>query len=354
MEKLKRFIKKHDKLYVISRLLYSLNDANLLKLLKGFYDGDSDFLLLIVNRAQYFYHGKNPIYIIDYGCNNRCTMGFAAMLRGTLLSLELSEFLSYKPVVIWGKNTKYYDEEMTECSRNVFTYYFQPVSDIQIVKENIPYILSSESHFEKVHKMDDYRMTGNDVVCFANLYKKYIHFNDRTNTYITEQLKKIMVADKILGIHVRGTDFALGFKNHPQKISIEEFKSKAREIKQAGGYAKVFLATEDQNALDAFRDEFGADLLYYEDVFRTSGNTGPHNTFDNRQFHKYKLGLEVLRDIYTLANCNGFICGMSQVSFAARYINRALERKFDDFVLIDRGVHQSGVVVPGQVKLKEK
>ena len=41
-----------------------------------------------------------------------------------------------------------------------------------------------------------------------------------------------------------------------------------------------------------------------------------------RKKHKYRLGLEVLRDMHTLAMCDGLVVGISQVAVCDKGINR--------------------------------
>ena len=58
--------------------------------------------------------------------------------------------------------------------------------------------------------------------------------------------------------------------------------------------------------------------------------------------------------MYTLAYCDSLICGMSQVSFAARYINKALGKNYEEFVLIDNGVNKSGKIIKPFYNIKGK
>ena len=60
----------------------------------------------------------------------------------------------------------------------------------------------------------------------------------------------------------------------------------------------------------------------------------------DRPLHYYKLGLEVLRDVYTLASCDGLICGLSHVSCAARYIKSAKGEMFEDIKILDSGMNK--------------
>ena len=143
-----------------------------------------------------------------------------------------------------------------------------------------------------------------------------------------------------MAVHVRGTDFNVDHKNHPKVVTADEYLKKTKDLYASGKYNKVFLATEDENALKLFRQEFKDNLLYYTDVFRTQDNYGPQLTSSERPMHYYKLGLEVLRDIYTLANSDSLICGLSQVAFAARYVKVALNRQYKELVILNKGINK--------------
>ena len=79
--------------------------------------------------------------------------------------------------------------------------------------------------------------------------------NDQTNNYIQKQWQEILGNKKVLGVHVRGTDFGQGFRAHPKMISAEEFKQSVIKMMQTGEYDKIFLATDDSTALAVFKEE---------------------------------------------------------------------------------------------------
>ena len=175
----------------------------------------------------------------------------------------------------------------------------------------------------------------------AEIYKEYIHLNASTQEYIDANISRCINGGRILGVHVRGTDFNHGYSGHPRVVTPKEYLEKTKEIFSKGKYDRIFLATEDSGALELFRNEFDKELVYYDDVFRSANDIGPHIMPDNRPLHHYKLGLEVLRDVYTLANCDALVCGLSQVSFTARYVNLALGRKFEQVEVINKGINKN-------------
>lgn len=352
MEKIKSFIKKNDGFYVGIKGLMSLGDPSLNRLIRGYYDNDSEYYSLIVNGVKFLSQGKKPIYIADQGWKAICTKGFGALLSSTLSQLALSDILGFEPIIIWGTHTHYYDPKMNNYSVNVFNYYFQGTPDVRWTNIDLPYILASENNYVRIRRLSDYIVNDSDIEFYAALYKKYIRLNDKTKKYLQDQISHILRCGKTLGVHIRGTDYAKGFKGHPKKIPVEEFTYSIRQIMRCGKYDQIFLATDDLDVLRVFQKEFRNEFVYYDDTFRTSGEKGPHTTLDNRPFHQYKLGLEVLRDIYTLVSCDGFICGMSNVSLAVRYISRSLEKPFDDFILLNNGINRSGVEMPGTIRIK--
>ena len=92
-----------------------------------------------------------------------------------------------------------------------------------------------------------------------------------------------------------------------------------------------------------FREKFGDLVKIYDDTFRDDGGDDSIAFSESdREHHKYLLGLEVLRDQYTLTNCDGLVCGYSNVTFLARIMRKAWhEQAFDDYVLINNGIYHN-------------
>ena len=354
LKKLKELIRKNDRLYVIAKCILNNNDPNLFKLLNGYYEKNSNFLPLLITNCKELENTNELVYMIRYGCDDVCTRGFGSLLMHTLIELEFSMLIKCTPLVIWGKNTRYYDEELEPYTKNAFTYFFETVSDISDVDIPKSYILMDNRHLFLNHNGVHYNATDDDIEYYASLFKKFIVLNKETEKYLYNQMKKIFVGNKILGIHARGTDFKVGYVNHPTAVTSNMYIEKAKELFDNGKYDYLFLATEDLNLLNEFIAKFGNKLVYYDDVFRTSGFKGPHSMENERSLHHYKLGLEILRDIYTLACCDSLICGMSKVSITARYINRALEKNYDEFVLIDNGINKTGKEIKASYEINKK
>lgn len=327
-----------------------MNDPVFVNLIRGYYEYDypKTSTLLIEHYGELL--PDKIVYDIPRGEETVTHIGFYADMHNLLYALKFSEMINAVPRVRWGDKMPYYDHGMDDITKNAFEYYFEPISEASncslydfrnVIRTNGKHECLFQNMMDNSYKTDD-----ECIRMLAEIYKKYIRLNKKTSEFVYREINNLFGADmqqntpKILGVHVRGTDFNLGLLNHPNVVSPEEFLEKTRRTFNNGKYSGIFIATEDSSIIDMFVAELGDKILYYKDVFRTSGKMGPHSTPNGREHNNYKLGLEVLRDVYTLANCSSFISGLSHVAFAVKYTNIAIGKKFDEIYTIDKGINR--------------
>lgn len=274
--------------------------------------------------------------------------GFFAEVTFALGELCYADTFHLTPVISWGSRCVYYESVPINDTENVFDYYFKPVSEISYTDieryNNVIYSMINHSLIispDHSRKNLLYGKRLSLVERYGLLYKKYFKLNGQTQNYIDEYLDNKINERKTLGVHVRGTDFKKQFNDHPVCISAADFVKPAREIMKKYGYKQLFLATDSLEALQLFQKEFGSNLVYYEDVLRSDGDVGVHYMEDNRKNHHYLLGLEVLRDAYTLTACDSLLAGMSNVSLAAQYIKYAEGATYDEVKILDYGINHN-------------
>lgn len=94
---------------------------------------------------------------------------------------------------------------------------------------------------------------------------------------------------------------------------------------------------------------FGSKLLFYSDVKRTSEQQSVAFSDSRRKNHHFRLGLEVLRDAYTLAMCDGLIAGVSQVSICSEIVKKSKGEKYTYKKICDKGVYHNGNLFKNKV-----
>ena len=327
------------------------------------YRKDADF----VNRVMNINHDPNILELKSYGEKNpnrniylltfSNSMGLGGYLRRILYLFAEAETLGFVPVVsMESENCPYFEKESVLGTQNPFEYYFEAASDISVEEayQSKRVFLFSEGHEIRIeHDLGNrnavvsggYDLTDEYIFRLAEVTKKYIRTNSKTTDYIRESKNKLLSKSwdgrNILGVHIRGTDYALNWKHHPNMVHVDEFiRAIDKFIEEDGGFDYIFLATDDQNSLEKMKAYYGDKLLYYVDVHRGEGNIGVFDEKNDRPLNAYLNGLEVVRDMYTLADCDGLICGLSQVSFMARIFRLSNGASYRKFEVLDKGIYQ--------------
>ena len=298
-----------------------------------------DYLHFVSRGNEYM---GETIYFVNEQGNG---VGFFAELGVTLIKLYFADERGFTPYVHWGENFLYFEPSGIEGENNAFLYYFSPVSHVQKINEARHLVYSEMRHYEQVKALFgavSYDVSEEYVDAMARILKKYIYYNEKTEKFLRAQREKLLGSQKTLGVHFRGTDFRRQYNNHPVAVRIEQtIEAVQRVLKK--GYEQIFLATDENGAVLKFKEVFGDKVKVYEDTFRDEGG-GDSIAFSvsDREQHKYLLGLEVLRDEYTLTGCDGLVCGYSNVTFMARIMRRAwYEQEYSDYVLINNGLYHN-------------
>lgn len=286
--------------------------------------------------------------IIYHICAPAADLGFFAMYRHWLEYIYFADICGYIPVIEAGGDFAYSEENRKK--NNAFENYFeQPMLSLSDAKNSSSVIYSSPVHREMVElvltgKYNHYKYSKKYLYCMSQIVRKYIKFNDNTEQYVSAGVERLGIKGcKLLGVHVRGTDFRRKYANHPVYVNEDEAFERIDGL--IGKYDKLFLATDDKRVLENFKEKYGADVLcYYEDVVRSDENESVifMRKQEKRLDNKHMLGLEVIRDMYTLALCDGLIAGISQVAVCAQIHKLSEKSKYEDLIIIDKGINQNG------------
>lgn len=306
----------------------------------------------VINMQVHSLGDKNKGKVIMLLENQSHHAGFCAVWVYILNRLSFSDKMGFNYVIDW-EESEFYQEDHPICgSTSIFEYYFEQPSGITLEDARrsrfVIYDWNSPEfgYNDAFHVGDsnDYKFTEKDVEQFAKIQRKYIHLHEEIESSIKEQIKKLFYGKtNVVGVHARGADTKIGYKGHPTIVTSENYINETQKMVEKFKADFIFLATDDQEILEQFKNAFGERVVYYEDVIRSTGNIMNCFIEENRENHHYLLGLEIIRDVYTLAACRGFICGMSYVGFMVEIIKRANKESFDDFIRIFNGMNKDGV-----------
>lgn len=306
---------------------------------------DVNLLLDQIRNYSINAHGT-AVYFIE---EDNKDLGFCAMYRAWIEYIYLADVCGLIPVIQAGKHFAYREDSAINGTRNAFEYYFEQPTSVGVRtagrKRNV--LHSCVFHREMVElvftgKCAHYGYTKRYMHEMARIIRKYIKFNAQTQQYVDTGIEKLGINDaKVLGVHIRGTDFRAKYDNHPIYVTEEDCFQEVDYLLQEGAYEKIFVATDDARILKNFLIKYGEKMCFYEDVERSNRNRSVAFSKSSRRQHRYLLGMEVIRDMYTLSKCSGLVAGISQVAICAQIHKLANKQSYEDIKIIDKGIYQN-------------
>lgn len=334
--KITEWLKKSEKFMFWNRCFNLSRDQEFRNLVLNEYPSSK---WLKVNNYGSQYHGEMVYLIKEFGGE----VGFFSEVIFTLFRLYFAYDRGLVPYVEWGSEHLYYESDGINGEKNVFLFYFEPVSEVKDIKD-ASYVI--EASYDHIHELQDYFDThGYDVSelylkSLSLMIRKYLRYNQKTQQYLEKEFNSLIGTKKSLAVHFRGTDFRRQYNNHPVFVTIQEEIEKVHELIEKKGYEVIFLATDEQKAVEIFQNEFGDMVKTYSDTWRaTEGDESVAYSHADRENHHYLLGLEVIRDQYSLTRCDGLVCGVSNLTLVARMMRQAwYSQEYEDLVIIDNGI----------------
>lgn len=252
------------------------------------------------------------IYIMRFDSRG---WGLFAYWKFGLLGLEFADRYNLTPVIDWTSNSPFYEREGIDGFYNPFEYFYLPVSDVSVEdaykSRNVTMYSRQSRGFVDVTYADQENL---DLV---SICKKYYRLRPEIESKIYQEINDLIGKKKTIAVHIRGVDWG-NIKRHPIPIGLDDYALKIHEALDQG-FEQVFLATDAEQTVKYMSDKFGDKIVVYQDVERTAVGSHTLVIFNEHAEDdgKFRLGYEVLRDMYTLSCCDGLICGYSNISLAA-------------------------------------
>lgn len=309
-----------------------------------------------VRQVQKIGKEGNLVYVENYGKNqNDRTLfhvkmeysgsGFFADYNHMVELLYFADQFGLTPVVEYHKDFCYAEKHPVNGTSNPFEYYFKQPAEItldELYKYNGVIRSRKENGryaFLLKEKGNSYNITEVYIREMGAVVAKYLCLQPEVEQMIQSSREKLFSrGERVLGVHFRGTDFKRNYNGHPVNLTVEDYVKEINELLKHG-YDKIFVATDDIEALERFCNLYGDKIVYYNDVTRSSENETVMKSTSTRKNHHYLLGVEVLRDMMTLAACDGLVAGLSQVSIAARIQKESYKQRYQDLMIINKGLN---------------
>ena len=335
----KSFLDRHRKINYIQRCTRYINNKDFVDYVL---ENRGNPLFIEFECLGNFNKDKN-IFIFE---NNDSLSGFFAIYRFMLNALYFADRFHFLPVVNYTSKFLYAENININGTINPFEYYFDQVSDIKLSEAyssyNVVKYKTKYNNLAEKLKVDGGYTTSEDYInSMADITKKYIRLNKYVKPIIDKNINDILKGKSTIGVHYRGTDFKLNFNRHPVHATLPDYIKYVEDACENYKFEQIFLATDDSKALELFKNTFGSKLVYYIDVTRSDKNISVAFSNSDRDQHKYLLGLEVLRDMLTLARCDGLISGLSQVSICARITKVSYDKSYKYLKVIDKGINNN-------------
>lgn len=346
-ETIKEYVKGHN----WSNILYQIHLLRSDERTKGWFD---HFNMADVLKFEHL-GPENPdqnLYLIEM---NNPSSGFFWLWKAMIQRLDYAEKYNLTPVVIWGEQIVFHDPR---CSSNAFEDFFLPVSPI-----------SAESARQSknvvrprwgVDVTETFTSTGvydevawaRDLEHYVQLHRKYVKLQPQVEEQIREELREFLQDKKTLAVHVRGVEWG-NIQDHPIPVGLEVYIQLIDEAVEQYGFEQIFLATDSDDTVGAMRRRYGEKLICFQDVARARAGSHTLVIFDQQSRSEttpFRMGYEVLRDMMALAECQGLIAGLSNISLAARVWKKAADQEYEYLHVIQNQIQMKGQQVEKAVR----
>jgi len=262
------------------------------------------------------------LYVLNRGFSG----GFMFLYNVTISVFTTCNLYGLSPVIYW--ENKLCPRDSTNYTANAYEYYFEPLEFAYQDAMDSAHVAFCDPWSCGVH-YTDYTDTRFDhyIECASKAIEHYARLNKSTDAHIKKSIDNILTGKKVLGVHVRGGLFRAKLRQHPVAVTPSDFIMEAKKAVSEHGFERIFLATDEEDTITQFENAFGDMVVYHDDFIRIQPGIISDPSIialelkDTHPDNGYKMGLEVLTDVYTLAACHGLLAGLSYVPIVAMLIN---------------------------------
>lgn len=262
---------------------------------------------------------------------NNPTAGVFALFFSVTSHILFAVEQGYIPVVDLKHVQNQYFKDGKTYKENAWEYFFEQPFNIGLddIENDAQIILSTGTPFDKYNLTPGLipQTLDDKTRSFPYLAEvgKYLKFNKELQTYIEDEYKKLIGNEKeVLGIICRGTDYtSLRPYNHSIPPEPETLVKKAKDLFEKYNYKKIWLATEDVDIYEMFKNEFKDVMIDFEQYrFSRKENKYISELIKEDKENKdisYNIAKKYLLSMYILSRCK-YIIGSRTFGTLGAYI----------------------------------
>ena len=180
------------------------------------------------------------------------------------------------------------------------------------------------------HDRDVYLNPDNFIELRNKFYKNF-QIKDYVKSIVNEFYDSNIKGKNTLGIQVRLTDYTHGVHNFP---GVEKYIDRIKEILiDNPEIEQIFVATDDSKVISILEKNFNIPIIFWDGMFRADDKNlhliSDDRLYGDRELHRYKLGIEWIQEIFTLANCDYLLkADVSSVSIIASILAENIKQVY--------------------------
>ncbi len=158
---------------------------------------------------------------------------------------------------------------------------------------------------------------------YHDFYHKYIKIKPDILAEVNNFFETHLAGNICVGVHKR---HVLHYREEFSKtaVSVGDYIEVIKKLISQSGGEKIFLATDEEEAVEEMKKAFGDRLICRQDITRASVSESQEMHWQ-AQNSGSRLGREVLIDALLLAKCDIMLHGVSNISTAISFINPDLK-----------------------------
>lgn len=273
----------------------------------------------IANLAYEYQIGNSASKQIYYAVVPRPNDGLMGLLMEFLRLCDYAGERGYIPFIDMQNAFNFYLEEDEFGRENSWEKFYSQT--LCVGNKTVAEIYQKErviipSMFIKVNRCRDIVREKASRDTMRSLYHRYFSVRDDVRKIVDEKYAEIFKEVKgrpVLGCIYRGTDYVrIRPANHMVQPDLDEFIEVCSQRQREWGCDFVFLATEDDDALEKCKEHFKDRLLYTDQLrYRNTGSKFLAQIHNSRARDRYLRGIEYLTAIMLLAKTDYLVSGQN-------------------------------------------